>query len=151
MDCEFLDMLWIDFGAGNRLDEFFSKWWPKLRKGGHALVHSTVTNEFTRKWLECMRAKEGRPLQGSDEEEEEEYHIPHNLILGPEDSDSSGDEDRPTSQPSLSSVPTKRQRSDASMEYETLSFFEPHKMFQNSFSIFQKRGEYSEPVLTKYP
>ena len=36
-----------------------------------------------------------------------------------------------------------------------MSFLEPHKMFQNSFSIFQKRedktGQYKEPVLTKFP
>ena len=36
-----------------------------------------------------------------------------------------------------------------------MSFLEPHKMFQNSFSIFQKRGDktgqYKEPVLTKFP
>ena len=26
----FLDMLWVDFGAGQRLDDFFEKWWPKV-------------------------------------------------------------------------------------------------------------------------
>ena len=42
--------------------------------------------------------------------------------------------------------------------FQTMSFLEPHKMFQNSFSIFQRRGggplndpEYHERVLTKYP
>ena len=35
--------------------------------------------------------------------------------------------------------------------FATLSLREPHKMFQNSFSIFQKRAGFEEPVLTKYP
>ena len=37
-------------------------------------------------------------------------------------------------------------------EFRELSFLEPHKMFQNSCSCFQKRPEgYAEPVLTSYP
>lgn len=39
--------------------------------------------------------------------------------------------------------------------FETLSLLEPHKMFQNSVTIFQKRGgpydRYDEPVHTKFP
>jgi predicted O-methyltransferase YrrM len=39
--------------------------------------------------------------------------------------------------------------------FETLSLLEPHKMFQNSFTVFQKRGgafgRYDEPVHTKFP
>ena len=39
--------------------------------------------------------------------------------------------------------------------FSNMSFLEPHKMFQNSFSIFQKRddvsGQYEEPVLTRFP
>lgn len=36
--------------------------------------------------------------------------------------------------------------------YHTFSFLEPQKMFQNSVSLFQKRGEaYNEPVYTNYP
>ena len=42
--------------------------------------------------------------------------------------------------------------------FETMSFLEPHKLFQNSFTIFQRRdahpidsSEYAEPVLTKFP
>ena len=42
--------------------------------------------------------------------------------------------------------------------FEIMSFMEPHKLFQNSFTIFQRRDqhpidskEYKEPVLTKYP
>jgi len=41
-------------------------------------------------------------------------------------------------------------------KFEIISFLEPHKMFQNSMTIFQKRGgmfgeEYHEPVHTKFP
>lgn len=42
--------------------------------------------------------------------------------------------------------------------FEIMSFLEPHKLFQNSFTIFQRRdahpidsSEYAEPVLTKFP
>ena len=35
--------------------------------------------------------------------------------------------------------------------FATMSFREPHKLFQNSFSIFQKRKNFDEPVFTKYP
>jgi len=35
--------------------------------------------------------------------------------------------------------------------FATMSFREPHKLFQNSFSIFQKRKDYQEPTFTKYP
>ena len=35
--------------------------------------------------------------------------------------------------------------------FTTFSMREPHKLFQNSFSIFQKRRDFAEPVFTKYP
>jgi predicted O-methyltransferase YrrM len=39
--------------------------------------------------------------------------------------------------------------------FETMSLLEPHKMFQNSVTMFQKRGgafgRYDEPVHTKFP
>ena len=39
--------------------------------------------------------------------------------------------------------------------FETMSLLEPHKMFQNSITMFQKRGgafgRYDEPVHTKFP
>jgi hypothetical protein len=42
-------------------------------------------------------------------------------------------------------------RADAS-SFDLLSLMEPHKLFQNSFSILQKRGDgWSEPIYTKYP
>ena len=36
--------------------------------------------------------------------------------------------------------------------FATLSFLEPHKRFQNSVSVFQKRPHgWGEPVFTTYP
>ena len=48
--------------------------------------------------------------------------------------------------------PTLPPRDALGYGFRELSFLEPHKRFQNSCSIFQKRGEgYAEPVLTSYP
>eukprot|EP00930_Biecheleria_cincta_P094441 TRINITY_DN8553_c0_g1_i2.p1 TRINITY_DN8553_c0_g1~~TRINITY_DN8553_c0_g1_i2.p1 ORF type:complete len:375 (+),score=68.80 TRINITY_DN8553_c0_g1_i2:27-1151(+) len=99
---ECLDFVWIDFGARSRLDEFFELYWPRVRQGGHVLVHSTLTNRLARTWLESMRTRS--ELGGGK--------------LG---------------------------------EFATFSMLEPHKLFQNSFSIFQKRGEgYAEPLHTDF-
>ena len=93
-------------GAGPRLAEFFELVWPRVRPGGLVLVHSSLTNQLTREWLEGMRGRQG--VGGGD--------------------------------------------ADDGMAFETLSLREPHKLFQNSFSVFQKRGDgYGEPILTKYP
>ena len=46
-----LDMLWVDFGAGDKLDEFLQMYWPMLKEdGGLLLVHSTMTNALTHSW-----------------------------------------------------------------------------------------------------
>jgi hypothetical protein len=52
----------------------------------------------------------------------------------------------------------ERSRSEPAPPYgsfETMSLLEPHKMFQNSVTLFQKRGgpfgTYDEPVHTKFP
>ena len=52
-----LDMLWVDFSPGDRLDEFLGSWWPLLTDGGHVAIHSTVTNAHSRGWLDKLRAK----------------------------------------------------------------------------------------------
>jgi predicted O-methyltransferase YrrM len=45
-----------------------------------------------------------------------------------------------------------RSRENNKWVYETISFLEPHKYFQNSFSMFQKReNNYKEDILTRYP
>eukprot|EP01124_Arcella_intermedia_P019113 TRINITY_DN2624_c0_g2_i2.p1 TRINITY_DN2624_c0_g2~~TRINITY_DN2624_c0_g2_i2.p1 ORF type:complete len:288 (+),score=77.90 TRINITY_DN2624_c0_g2_i2:464-1327(+) len=92
------DFLWLDFGAGKRIGEFFEKWWDRLRPGGYVLVHSTLTNKLTRQWIEQMRTDK-----------------------------------------------------EAFMRMDMACFLEPHKTFQNSFSLFQKRGDYIEPIYSLYP
>lgn len=57
-----LDLVWVDFGAGERLDEFFGNWWARVPVGGLLLVHSTLTNQLTRRWLDRKLARQGPPL-----------------------------------------------------------------------------------------
>jgi hypothetical protein len=92
----------VDFGVGLHWDKFFKQYWSKVKNGGLLLLHSSVTNELTRGWLDRLRSQGGVDAE-----------------LG---------------------------------GFSTMSFMEPHKLFQNSFSAFRKRGEgFSEPVHTKYP
>ena len=43
-------------------------------------------------------------------------------------------------------------RGDASRGGPSLSVLEPHKLWQNSFTVLQKRGDgWAEPVLTQNP
>jgi predicted O-methyltransferase YrrM len=103
------DMLWIDLGAAHRIEGFMEAWWPRVRaEGGMVIVHSTLTNQLSRGWLEKMRE--------------------------------------------LARAPTP---CSAYGRFETMSLLEPHKMFQNSITMFQKRGgafgRYDEPVHTKFP
>ena len=51
-----LDFILADFGAAGRLQQFWDTWWPRLACGGHLVVHSTLTNEASRAWLEERRA-----------------------------------------------------------------------------------------------
>ena len=45
-----------------------------------------------------------------------------------------------------------RKRENNKWTFESVSFLEPHKYFQNSFSMFQKReNNYEEDILTRYP
>ena len=53
-----VDMLWVDFGVGDRLDKFLRLYWPVVKPGGFVVVHSTVTNRATRAWLERVRRGE---------------------------------------------------------------------------------------------
>jgi len=100
----FFDLLWLDFGAGERMAAFFDQWWPRVSPtGGMVLVHSTLTNRQTREWLEGMKGHVVR-------EEDGKYGV-----------------------------------------YGLMSLLEPHKLFQNSFSMFQKRENYSEPIYSLYP
>ena len=124
-----LDMLWIDFGAGPRLGEFFDAWWPRLSsEGGLALVHSTLTNDLTRSgWLEGMRKQAQQQANVAAE----------GVFQADEEKDGNCHSKSPA---------------NALGKFATLSLMEPHKLFQNSFSIFQKRGDgWAEPVYTKFP
>ena len=44
--------------SGDRLDEFLATWWPRLSPGGFVLVHSTVTNQHSRGWLDRLRSQQ---------------------------------------------------------------------------------------------
>jgi len=100
-----LDMIWLDFGAGSRLEEFFDKWWPRLNpNGGLLMVHSSLTNAATRQFLVNYQA--------SDDSESKDR-------LG---------------------------------EFDLWGLLEPHKKYQNSFSVFQKRNNaYMEPIYSLGP
>jgi hypothetical protein len=106
------DLLWIDLGAANRIAGFFDAWWSRVNEnGGMVLVHSTLTNELSRSWLQSMREL----ARDREQQQNRGYGC-----------------------------------------FTEISFLEPMKMFQNSFTVFQRRGlaydeEYQEPVLTKYP
>ncbi|KAG5189310.1 hypothetical protein JKP88DRAFT_271630 [Tribonema minus] len=129
-----LDLLWIDFGAGARLDEFLLRWWPRVNpRGGYVCVHSTLTNAFTRAWLERVRAGAGR--SGGDGSSNG-----GGGCGGGGGSGGGGGEDGSGGGCGALGL------------YECMSFLEPHKMFQNSFTVLQRREEgWSEPVLTRYP
>jgi len=50
-----LGLLWVDFGDGDKLDDFFQLYWDYVDpNGGLVLVHSTLTNEMSRDWLKKM-------------------------------------------------------------------------------------------------
>ena len=118
-----LDFVWIDFGAGPRLSEFFDLIWDRVLPGALVLVHSTLTNQLTRTWLEGMRSRAA--------EQQSQAQLPNHRHDMQHQNGNNGGIDCP---------------------FATLSLLEPHKMFQNSFSIFQKRSDgFSEPVLTKFP
>mmetsp|Transcript_45331 Transcript_45331/g.112687 ORF Transcript_45331/g.112687 Transcript_45331/m.112687 type:complete len:159 (+) Transcript_45331:984-1460(+) len=113
---EQLDMLWLDFGVGvgGRLDRFLDAWWPRIRPGGFLLVHSTLGNAMTRKWLESIRSRRSM---------------------------------------SKGETPTDDGVGDAiGTNFESISFMEPHKKFQSSVSLFQRRPDgWGEPIHTMYP
>jgi hypothetical protein len=49
-----VDMLWIDFGSGRELPKIKENLWRRLRPNGLMLVHSTLTNAFSRLWLRSL-------------------------------------------------------------------------------------------------
>ena len=78
--------------------------------GGFVAIHSTLTNELTRSWLEATLRSGGPAALGG--------------------------------------------------RFETVSLLEPHKMWQNSITLLQRRdggaeaaagGGYREPIYSKFP
>ena len=60
-----IDVLWCDFGVGDRMADFLSSGaWASLRPGGFLLCHSTLTNRRTRNWLEAVRSRESENITG---------------------------------------------------------------------------------------
>ena len=96
-----VDLLFVDFGVGTRLNEFLSLYWECVSPGGFVVVHSTLTNAATRRWTEAVRRGEfGWKMREGDAA----HHV---------------------------------------------SLLEPHKRFQNAFTMLQKRTEgWKEPVWT---
>ncbi len=146
------DLMWLDFGLGTgpRIDSFLDAWWPRLRPGGLLLMHSTLTNTVTRAWLEAQRerarARDARPHPGDAPGADAQTRATEGTPSPPAMADAGGggggggggDGDGA--------------RRAHLLEYETLSLLEPHKRYQNSVSIFQKRdGGWAEPVHTMYP
>ena len=102
-----------------------------------------------------MRARAGvvaEPTGGDEEDEASEDGV---MMWGLGDSGEEEERaggDSGMEQQGQATVPQQPLPTGGRMVFETMSFREPHKMFQNSFSIFQKRGDgYGEPVLTSYP
>ena len=59
------DLIWVDLGAGDRLRSFIEGIWHNINpKGGLLMVHSTVTNRTSRRWLDMMRAAAGNAVSG---------------------------------------------------------------------------------------
>jgi len=97
-----IDLLFADFGVGDSLPQFTQQNWRSIKDGGHLIVHSTVTNLNTRKWLDLVRANDGQ------------------CGLPPS-------------------------------QFHHISLLEPHKHFQNSITIIQKRtNKYDEPIFSEF-
>ena len=111
----FADLLWVDFGVGNRLSEFLEMYWKCLHNGSYIVIHSTVTNKVTREWLERVRKLNGG--EGS--------------VF-----------------PSFG----KKGSSTEGQRVHHVSFWEPHKSYQNSFTVLQKRveGLTPEPIYSEH-
>ena len=154
-----LDMLWLDFGLGSgpRIEAFLDAWWPRLRHGGLLLMHSTLTNAVTRAWLEKQRDR-ARPGGGGTLEPPPAAPPPPgpaqpvlaSIHEDGEDLAPSDGHGGTAGGHNLAAVPPRASRHLCA--FESISLLEPHKMYQNACSIFQKRdGGWSEPVLTSYP
>lgn len=129
--CGPVDMLWVDFGVGHRLDAFLRLYWPSVKPGGFVVVHSTVTNRATRAWLERVRRGEFAWLETRGDAV-----------------DARTNEKKRKRNPSLAEKGVSRRVSERD-EVHHVSFLEPHKRYQNAFTVLQKRPRgWREPVYT---
>ena len=126
-----VDMLWVDFGVGDRLDAFLRLYWPSVAPGGFVVVHSTVTNRATRAWLERVRRGEFAWLETRGDAV-----------------DARTNEKKRKRNPSVAEKGVSRRVSERD-EVHHVSFLEPHKRYQNAFTVLQKRPRgWREPVYT---
>ena len=66
--CAHLDGSQVDFGDGDKLDEFFDLYWDFVDPmGGMIIVHSTLTNEMSRAWLSKMTELSARSKEQADD------------------------------------------------------------------------------------
>ena len=150
---DMFDMVWVDLGAGPRIGRFIAGVWPSVNpRGGLLLLHSSLTNAVTRKWLEAMRRLSRRRMMG--------------LVDNASDSSSSRGQSTSdfgssahASEPSTIDQPQADRAKEPDEElartipglFVEVSFLEPHKLFQNSFTVFQRRDEgFNEPTYTTY-
>jgi hypothetical protein len=128
-----VEMLWIDFGVGDRLDEFLETYWPSVAPGGLVVVHSTVTNKATRAWLERVRCGDFRWLNQTV------------VITGKQSESNRGDAKKRKRDAATQSI----KKAKPTDEVHHVSFLEPHKRYQNAFTVLQKRPfGWAEPVFT---
>ena len=158
-----LDMLWLDFGlgGGRRIEAFLDAWWPQLRPGGYLIMHSTLTNAVTRAWLEKQRQRARPGGGGTLEPNAQTPSAPQAHAAGLSSINENGDAESAGGGGGggggdgggreASSASSSKPRGHLGA-FESLSLLEPHKMYQNACSVFQKRdGGWAEPVLTSYP
>ena len=149
----FFDMVWVDLGAGPRIGRFIAGVWPSVNpQGGLLLLHSSLTNEVTRKWLEAMRRLSRRRMSGLSDD------TSRSSSGGGGRSVSSGVPSAPDNGASkIGEARTDAEKVDEDLNsdipglFVEVSFLEPHKLFQNSFTVFQRCDEgFSEPTYTTY-
>lgn len=172
-----LDLMWLDIGlasdGGHKMDTFMRRWWPHLNpEGGMVLIHSTVANAQSRSWLERLRSRQqwkGHPARVELLAPTLQLHNATHVFDGlcRRSSVSPFGEPPPHSACPVAAVPPEV---DADVDTDTdprrqqrpfgengeawsmMSWFEPHKVNQGSFTILQKRGRgWREPVHTEAP
>lgn len=132
-----MDLLWVDFGVGARLEEFLRMYWRCVAPGGLVVIHSTLTNEVTREWLERVRRGE---VNFADFDEESG---------GAGGGSSGGDGGSGGGKKRKKGATGGSGGGAGGGSVHHISLLEPHKRYQNAFTILQKRPEgWGEPLYT---